>query len=149
MRSRREKGLGEEEVGGYILRISRDDWVRQVFEKRKYYPGIMRRWSRGTTILLARKTEKGDSFIGYGIIGRIDMPWELPEEELEYIRSHGWKCVLVFKNLMRFEKPLPLKETFLRDDRRKGKFLHGVPLTVEQVDSILEAAEDLQAEGEH
>ena len=136
--------MGEEEVGGYILRVSRDDWVRQVFEKRKYYPGIMRRWTRGTTILLARKTEQGDSFIGYGIIGRIDMPWELPEEELEYIRNQGWKCVLVFKNLIRFEKPLPLKETFLRGDKRKGKFLHGVPLTVDQVDSILEAAEDLQ-----
>ncbi|RJS88502.1 hypothetical protein CW700_07625 [Candidatus Bathyarchaeota archaeon] len=139
-----ETGLSEEEVGGYILRISREEWVRQVFEKRKYYPGIMRRWTRGMTILLARKTEEGDSFIGYGIIGRIDMPWELPEEEQEYCKEHGWKCAISFKTLVRFERPLPLKKTFLQGDRRKGRFLHGIPLTVEQVDSIIEAAEDYQ-----
>ena len=138
------RSLGVGEVGGYILRISKEEWVRQVFEKRKYYPGIMRRWAHGTTILLARKTERGDSFIGYGVIGRIDMPWELPEEEREYCKRHGWKCAISFKNLTRFEEPLPIKETFLREDRRKGKFLHGIPLTVEQIDSILESAEDHQ-----
>lgn len=134
--------MGEkEEIGGFILRISREEWLRQVFELKKYYPGIMRGWTGGMTILLARKTEKGDSFIGYGVIGRIDMPCELPKEEEEYCKSNGWKCAILFKTLERFEEPLPLKETFLKGDPRKGKFLHGVSLTVDQIDSILEATE--------
>ena len=134
--------MGEKEAGGFILRISREEWLRQVFELKKYYPGIMRRWTHGTTILLARKTGKGDSFIGYGVIGRIDMPWELPKEEEEYCRSNGWKCAILFKTLRRFKEPLPLKETFLKGDPRKGRFLHGISLTVDQIDSILEAAEE-------
>jgi hypothetical protein len=137
--------LSEVEVGGYILRISKEEWLRQVFELKKYYPGVMRGWTRGMTILLARKTDRGDSFIGYGVIDRIDMSWELQDKEREYCKANGWKCVLVFKNLIGFEEPLPLKKTFLKDDKRKGKFLHGVPLTVDQIDSILEAAEDLQS----
>jgi hypothetical protein len=140
-----ENRLDQEGVGGYILRISKEDWLRQVYELRKYYPGVMRGWVRGMTILLARRTGEGDSFIGYGVIDRIDMPWELQDKEREYCRENGWKCVLVFKNLIRFEEPLPLKKTFLKDDKRKGKFLHAVPLTVDQIDSILEAAEDLQS----
>lgn len=135
--------MDEEEVGGYILRLSKEEWLRQVFELKKYYPGVMRGWTRGMTILLARKTDQGDSFIGYGIIDRIDMPWELQEKERQYCKENGWKCVLVFKNLTRFEEPLPVKETFLRGDKRKGKFLHAIPLTVDQVDSILDSAEDL------
>jgi len=137
--------LDEEEVGGYILRLSKEEWLRQVFELKKYYPGIMRSWTRGMKILLARKTDKGDSFLGYGVIDRIDMPWELPDKERQYCKENGWRCVLVFKNLVRFEEPLPLKKTSLKEDRRKGKFLHGVSLTVDQIDSIIEAAEDLQS----
>ena len=134
--------MDEGEIGGFILRISKEEWLRQVFEMKKYYPGIMRGWTRGMTILLARKTGKEDSFIGYGVISRIDMPWELPKEEQEYCKSNGWKCAILFKTLKRFEEPLPLKETFLKGDPRKGKFLHGIPLTVDQIDSILEAAEE-------
>jgi len=94
------------------------------------------------TILLARKTGKEDSFIGYGVISRVDMPWELPKEEQEYCGSYGWKCAILFKTLKRCEEPLPLKKTFLKGDSRKGRFPHGFSLTVEQIDSLLEAAEE-------
>jgi len=33
---------------GYILRVSSDDWVEQVYEINKYYSGIMRHWRIGT-----------------------------------------------------------------------------------------------------
>jgi hypothetical protein len=35
-----------------------------------------------------------------------------------------------------------LKETFLGSDKRKGSFLHGAMLTEDQIDTILEQAEE-------
>ena len=55
---------------GYILRISRDEWLEQVFRLNKYYTGIMRDYKRGTPILLIMKAEGCDSFVGYGIIDK-------------------------------------------------------------------------------
>jgi len=104
----------------------------------------MRRWKRGTIILLARKAEEGDSFIGYGVVDKVEMLWELPPEEEAYCREQGWKCSLSFKTLSRFEKPYPIKKSILADDPRKGRLLHGARLTEDQVDAILEAAEDYQ-----
>ena len=46
----------------------------------------MRGWRRETPILLAKKTEAGDSFIGYGVVGKVEMLWELPPEEEAYCR---------------------------------------------------------------
>jgi len=134
----------EEGNPGYILRISRDEWQKQVYELKKYYPGFTRRWKRGTVILLARKAEEGDSFIGYGVVDKVEMPWEMPPEEEAYIKEHSWKCGLAFRTLFRFEKPFPIKKSILADDPRKGMTWHGAPLTEEQVDAILEAAEDYQ-----
>lgn len=129
-----------EPIGGYMLRISRDEWLEQVFERRKYYPGLVRKWSPGMTILLLKKTERGDSFIGYGIIGQILKPSEASKEEQEYCLANGWKCILGFKELVRFEEPLPLKQTFLKNDKRKGKLFHALPLTFRQLNSVLDDA---------
>jgi len=134
----------EQENPGYILRISKDSWLKQVYELKKYYPGITRKWKRGTVILLARKAEEGDSFIGYGVVDKVEMLWELPPEEEAYAKEHGWRCALTFKALFRFGKPYPIRESILADDPRKGRLLHGARLTEEQVDAILEAAEDYQ-----
>ena len=134
--------MSQEENPGYILRISTDEWLKQVYELRKYYPGIMRGWKRGTVILLAKKAEEGDSFIGYGVVDKVEMLWEMPPEEEAYAREHGWRCALSFKTLLRFEKPYPIKKSILADDPRKGRTWHGARLTEDQVDAILEAAED-------
>lgn len=134
--------MSQDEKYGYILRISTNQWLKQVYDLKKYYPGTMRHWKRGTIILLAKKTEEGDSFIGYGVVDKVQMLWELPPEEEAYCREHRWKCALSFERLFRFEKPFPIKESILADDPRKGRFLHGVRLTEDQVDAILEAAED-------
>lgn len=78
---------------GYILRISEDDWEKQVFEIEKYYTAVRRRWHRGTNILLARKKDVGDSFIGYGVVGKVKHLWELSPEEEAYCQENNWKCV--------------------------------------------------------
>lgn len=139
--------MSEDQNYGYILRLSTDSWRDQVFELKKYYSGVMRGWKRETPILLAKKTEAGDSFIGYGVVGKVEMLWELPPEEEAYCRENNWKCALTFKALNGFEKPYPIKESLLAEDPRKGSFLHGARLNEDQVDAILDAAEEYQYEG--
>src|SRR4030042_2575502 len=126
---------------GYILRVSTEEWLDQVYRLNKYYPGLMRMYKPGTPILLVRKAEGGDSFMGYGIIDKVEMPWELPPIEEEYCRTNGWKCCITFRHLTRFNKPYPIKESILKDDNRKGSYLHGVKLSEEQVNMILKEAE--------
>ncbi len=141
--------MSEEQNYGYILRISTDDWLNQVYELKKYYSGVMRNWRKETPILLAKKTDVGDSFIGYGVVGKVEFLWELPPEEEAYCRENNWKCALAFKTLNKFEKPYPIKDTFLADDPRKGSFLHAVRLTEDQVNAVLDAAEAYQGGGAH
>lgn len=138
--------MSEEQNYGYILRISTDSWRDQVFELKKYYSGVMRGWKRDTQILLAKKTEVGDSFIGYGVVGKVEMLWELSPEEEAYCRENNWRCALTFKALNGFERPYPIKESILAEDPRKGSFLHGARLTEDQVDEILDAAEAHQGD---
>lgn len=51
----------------------------------------MRGWKRDTPILLAKKTDVGDSFIGYGVVGKVEMLWELSPEEAAYCRENNWR----------------------------------------------------------
>lgn len=131
-----------EENQGYILRVSHDDWVEQIFELKKYYSGINRNWRVGTPILLAKKTQVGDSFIGYGITDKVEMLFEMSAEEEHYCKENGWKVCITFKPLIRFLNPVPIKMTPIGNDRRKGMFLHGVMLSEDTVDTILEIAEE-------
>ena len=129
----------------YILRISREEWYRQVFTIKKYFPGVPRRWQPGGAILLARKAEKGDSFVGYGVVGEFINRDALPDKKREECESMGWKGALVFSELYRFDPPLPIKETVLSGTRARGRCFHGYPLTREQVDSILATAKEKTA----
>ncbi|MCX6649985.1 MAG: hypothetical protein NTV61_11490 [Candidatus Bathyarchaeota archaeon] len=74
---------------GYILRISRDEWLEQVFRLNKYYTGIMRDYKRGTPILLAMKAGGRDSFVGYGIVDKVEMLWGITYKSVVYFFS---KC---------------------------------------------------------
>ena len=78
--------MSEDQNYGYILRLSTEDWRDQVYELKKYYSGVMRGWKRETPVLLAMKTEAGDSFIGYGVVGKVEHLWELSPEEEAYCR---------------------------------------------------------------
>ncbi len=93
--------------------------------------------------MLAKKTHVGDSFLGYGITQKVEMLWEMSPEEEHYCKENGWKVAISFNPLIKFDNPLPIKMTPLKDDKRKGFFLHGVLLSEDTVDSILETAEEL------
>lgn len=107
-----------EEKRGYVLRIVREDWVDRVFREKRYYSGVSRRWRRGDVVLLAKKTEAGDSFIGYGIIEKAEEVWEPPPKERQYASEHGWRCPLTLNPLFRFDELLPITETMLGEDPR-------------------------------
>ena len=66
-----------EENQGYILKVSHDDWVEQIFELKKDYSGIIRNWRVGTPIFLAKKKDAGDSFLGYGVTEKVEMLWTI------------------------------------------------------------------------
>jgi len=141
--------MSEDQNYGYILRLSTEDWRDQVYELKKYYSGVMRGWKRETPVLLAMKTDAGDSFIGYGVVGKVEHLWELSPEEEAYCRENNWKCALTFKALNRFERPYPIKESLLSEDPRKGSFLHAARLTEDQMDALLDAAEEYQGKTEN
>lgn len=124
----------------YVLRITKEEWFRQVFTIKKYYPGIRRRWESVNVILLARNTEKGDSFVGYGILEKFVRRDLLSEEEKKNCEAEGWLGALIFSELYRFEPPLLIKDTTLGSGRVRGKCFHGYPLTHRQVNSILNMA---------
>lgn len=128
-------------AGGYILRITKDEWVKQVFDLKRYYAGVRRRWEPRLTILFARKAEKGDSFLGYGIIENVLKTEELSEEERTECKKYGWNRAINFKDTVKFDPPLPIKETVIKDVGVRGSRLHGFRLTSAQVQSILSKAE--------
>ena len=132
------------EADGYILRISTKRWVDQVFNLAMYYTGARRRWKVGQTIIFVHRTSLGDAVIGYGVIGDIYESDELSEEERRECEKHGWKKAIEFRYIIRFENPLPIKETSLKDLKLRGKYLHSLPLNKQQLDAIISQAEDLQ-----
>ena len=125
-----------------ILRITKEEWYHQVFTIKKYYPGVPRRWEAGNTILLVRKADEGDSFVGYGIVERFVKKDLLPEETRLECEKMNWKGELVFSELYRFEPPVPLKDTILKGSGVRGRYLHGFHLTEAQVESILKVAKE-------
>jgi predicted transcriptional regulator len=131
--------MGEAE--GYILRIASEEWVRQVFDMAIYYTSLSRKWKEGQTILFVSKTSVGDMVIGYGVIQGVISTDELSEEERRKCEEHGWKRAIEFTYVKRFEKPLPLKKTFLKDSKFRGRYLHGLVISKEQLDSIISQAE--------
>lgn len=134
--------MSTEENKGYILRVSTDFTLEQIVSLNKYYAGITRNWRRGSPVLLIRKTDKGDAFVAYGVIDKLEMLWEMTPDEEHYARGMGWKVGITFRGLHVFKTPLLFKESPMKTDSRKGSFLHGVVLDETMTDAILEAAEE-------
>lgn len=130
---------------GYILRIARKEWVSRVFDMTIYYAGIHRKWKIGQTIIFVHKTGVGDAVIGYGKIGNVYSFNELSDGEKQFCERYGWKEAIEFQYVINFENPLPLRDTFLKGLKLRGKTLHGFPLNKEQINSILHKAEQMQA----
>ncbi|MCK4424998.1 hypothetical protein KAU93_04860 [Candidatus Bathyarchaeota archaeon] len=129
---------------GYILRIATKEWVDQIFDVAVYYTGFRRKWRPGQTIIFVHKTNVGDAVVGYGVIENVYERDELSEEERRECEKRGWKKALEFKYVLKFDKPLPIKETVLKDLKVHGRFLHGLSLNKQQLSSIIGQAERLQ-----
>jgi hypothetical protein len=128
------------EATGYILRIATEKWVNQVFDMAIYYTSVRRRWKPGQTIVFVHKTSVGDAVIGYGVIGKIYERDELSDEEQRECEKHGWKKAIEFKYIMKLEKPLPIRETFLKNSKLRGRYFHGLKLDKEQLNSIIKSS---------
>jgi hypothetical protein len=132
------------EATGYILRIATAQWVDQVFDMAVYYTSIRRKWAPQQTILFIHRTSAGDAIVGYGVTENVYERDELPEEEKAQCEKYGWKKAIMFKYVMKFEKPLLVKETFLKERKYRGRCCQGLPLNKERLDSIMSQAELLQ-----
>ena len=129
---------------GYVLRISHEDLVNQVFSLEKYYSGVIRDFKRGTPLLFAAKSESGDSLVGYGVVDKVEFLWEMTPADEEYAKEHNWKIALKLRGATRFRTPLLIKNSLLKDDKRKGAYLHGAKLSEDTIDALLEQAEEIQ-----
>ena len=127
------------EIAGYILRIMPDYWVDHVFNMAIYFTNLRRSWKPNQTIIFIHRTNVGDAIVGYGIIENVCEQDELSEEEK--LGNEEWKEAIVFKYVVRFEKPLPVKQTFLKEPKFRGRYVHGLPLGKGKLDSILKQAE--------
>jgi len=134
------------DIGGYILRIATKEWVDQVFNLAIYYTSSRRNWKTGQRIIFVHKTKIGDAFVGYGEIGNIYASDELSEEERRECEKRRWKKAIEFKYVIRFDKPLPIKETFLKSSKLRGRSLQGFPLNKEQSNLIISQAEHFQSQ---
>ena len=124
----------------YILRISKDEWEKQVFAIKSYYAGVRREWKPNTKILLVKKTESGDAFIGYAMIKNVADLEEMSDEEKDMCINNNWNKKLSFSKLVRFEPPVPVKNTVVSKWGQKGALLHGAPISEMDIESIIKIA---------
>lgn len=129
---------------GYILRISSKKWADHVFDLAIYYTNLCRKYAGGQVVIFVHKVEKGDAIIGYGVVENACKRKELSEEEKGSYLMHEWKEAIIFKYVVRFDKPLSVKETFLGDPKYRGRYCHGLKLDRQQVDALISQAESLQ-----
>jgi len=124
----------------YILRISKDEWEKQVFAIKSYYAGVRREWKPNTKILLVKKTESGDAFIGYAMIKNVADLEEMSDEEKDMCINNNWNKKLSFGKLVRFEPPVPVKNTVVSKWGQKGALLHGAPISETDMEAIIKIA---------
>jgi len=129
------------EFEGFILRIATRQWVNQVFGTAIYFTNLRRKWKRGQTILFVHKTGVGDALVGYGLIERAWEKDELSEQDNEACERGGWKRALEFQYVRQFDKPLAVKETFLKGSKLRGRYFHGLKLNKNQLKDLLAQAE--------
>jgi len=125
------------EFEGFILRIASKEWVDQVFGTAIYFTNLRKKWKRGQTILFVHKTSLGDALVGYGVIDKV---WEkdaLPEHDKSACERGGWKRALEFQYVKQFDAPLPIKETFLKGSKLRGRYFQGLKLNKNQVREVL------------
>jgi hypothetical protein len=126
---------------GCILRIATRQWVNQIFGMAIYFTSLRRKWKRGQTILFVHKTSVGDALVGYGLIERAWEKDELFEQDKDACERGGWKRAIEFTYVKQFDKPLAVKETFLKSSKLRGRCFHGLKLNKNQLEGVLAQAE--------
>lgn len=129
------------EVDGCILRIATRQWVNQVFSMAIYHTNLRRKWKSGQTILFVHKTKAGDALVGYGLIEKACEKDELSEQDKYECERGGWKRAIEFKYVKQFDRPLTIKDTFLKGSKLRGRYFHGLKLDQKQLEAILAQAE--------
>jgi len=129
------------ETAGYLLRIADDKWVDHVFEMAIYYTNMHRNWRSGQTVLFLHKGQFGDAFVGYGVVAKTCGLDDLSEEERRDCEEGGWETAIEFQYVKRFQKPLSVRETFLKDSKLRGRYFHGLSLNRRQLELIVKSAE--------
>lgn len=122
-----------------LLRITRDEWAERFFSDGRYYTRLRRRWEKGLTAFFLKKTSVGDSVIGYGVLDDFMSREEWLATGGKPYDEHPWDTVLIFKQLVGFPKPVPVKDLGL-DERLKGNRLHGYRIGGWLADRILQLA---------
>jgi len=107
-----------------------------------YYTNMKRKWKCGQAILFIHKTRTGDAFIGYDVVDRVAERNALSGKDRLECERGSWKWAIEFKYVKRFEKPLLVKQTFLKSSKRHGRFVHGIETNKEQLKLILDEAEE-------
>lgn len=131
------------EAQGYILRIASEEWLDEVFNLATYYTSVRRKWTTDQTVLFVHKTAIGDAFVGYGVIKDVHEKEDLTEEERNRCEEHGWRKAIEFAYVIRFEEPLLVKNTFLKNLKVVGRCLNGYPLNEEMLRAMITQSEDL------
>ena len=123
----------------HILRISRDEWIRQVYDVGKYYSGMIgvKGWQIGSTVVFLKKVGKKDSVIGHGSIAGIETIDDMSEEEKKMCQENGWKSAVRFADLKKLEPAKPINETAIGKWGARGQYLHGRALSNEELETIL------------
>jgi hypothetical protein len=129
------------ETAGHILRIGSQRLVDQVFDSTVYYMNIQRKWKSGQSVLFLHKTDDGDAFVGYGIVKKACGKEYLAEEDRNACEAGNWSMALEFLYVKRFQHPLLIRSTFLKETKLKGRYLHGLCVDNRQLKSVLMQAE--------
>jgi hypothetical protein len=79
--------------------------------------------------------------VGYGLIEKACEKNELSEQDKYECERGGWKRAIEFTYVKRFDKPLAIKDTFLKGSRLRGRYFQGLKLDKYQVEAILARAE--------
>jgi hypothetical protein len=126
---------------GYILRIATKQWVNQVFNIAIYFTNMRRKWKTGQTVLFVHKTNLGDALVGYGLIEKACEKDDLSEQDKHECERGRWKRAIEFRYVKQFDKPLAIKDTFLKGSKLRGRYFHGLRLDKNQLEAILAQAE--------
>lgn len=87
----------------HILRVSRDEWVRQVFKVKKYYTAMrcVKGREAGSVVIPLKKVGKVDSIIGHGVIEGVEPLEEMSKDERAMCQRYGWRVAIKFGYLKR------------------------------------------------